>query len=162
MASYHQQMQAIFKQYQEEVSAEPVDLRIVGAWAMTKGLWAPRPIDIQSRFAAEMAEALREEYRTDKSGRRYRSKLAVTTSKDGRQGSLWGDIDTAPRSHVVKNVGQRRRQTVHDCLQLRIDVDHYNAEHPDEDDIQLVLDFTDDVEELLVAASSKDDGNEAA
>ena len=162
MASYHQQMQAIFKQYQEEVSADPVDLKVVGAWALANRLWAPRPVDIQSRFAAEMAEALREEYRTDKSGRRYRSKLAVTTSKDGRQGSLWGDIDTSPRSHVVKNVGQRRRQIVYDCLQLRIDVDHYNGMHPDEEEnIQLVLDFTDDVEEMLVAASGKA-GGEAA
>jgi hypothetical protein len=71
MSSYYQQkMQDLFKQYQEEVSRDPVDLKEVGAWAMEKGLWAPRPVDMQSRFAAEMAEALGEEYRTDKAGRR--------------------------------------------------------------------------------------------
>jgi hypothetical protein len=147
MSQYNQRMQEIFRQYQEKVSIDPADLKAVGAWAMAKGLWAPRPVDIQSRFAADMAEALAEEYRTDKTGRRYRSKVAVTT----RQGSLWGDIDTAPRSHVVKNVGQRRRQIVGNCYQLRNDVDHYNETHPDEDDLQLVLNFEDDVGEMLVA-----------
>lgn len=97
-------------------------------------------------------EALREEYRIDKAGRRYRSKVAVTTFEKGRQGALWGDIDTSPRAHVVKNVGQRRRQVVGDCVQLRVDVDHYNAAHPGEEPLQLLLDFTDDVAEALVAA----------
>ncbi len=149
-------MQEIFRRYQEEVSREPVDLRVVGAWAMQNRLWAPRPVDMQSRFAADMADALREEYRTDRAGRRYRSKLAVTTFEKGRQGSLWGDIDTAPREHVVKNVGQRRRQIVGDCVQLRIDVDHVNSAHPDQEPIQIRLDFTDDVEEALVAAGIED------
>jgi len=142
-------MQDIFKRYQIEVSAAPVDLKIVGAWATANKLWAPRPVDVLSRFATDMADALREEYRTDKSGRRYRAKLAVTV---GRQGSLWGDIDTAPRAHVVKNVGQRRRQIVGDCVQLRLDRDHYGDAHPSEDIIPIEFNFSDDVEEALIAA----------
>jgi hypothetical protein len=156
MASYHQQMQTIFAQYQKEVGPAPADLKVVGAWAMSKGLWAPRPVDIQSRFAQEMAEALREEYRVDKAGRKYRSKLAVRTSKDGLQGSLWGDIDTAPRTHVEKNVQQRRRQIVGDCFQLQVDVDHYNGAHPKEEQLSLVLDMTEDVREMKVAAGIDD------
>lgn len=153
MASYSLQMQDIFKKYQEEVSEEPADLKVVGAWAIAKRLWHPRPIDIQSRFARDMADALREEYRIDKAGRRYRSKLAVT---DGRQGSLWGDIDTAPRKHVEKNVAQRRNQVVGDCFQLQNDVDHYNGNHPDEEQLRLVLDFTDDIAEKKIAAGIDD------
>ena len=160
MASYHQQMQSIFAQYQKEVGLAPADLRVVGAWAISKGLWAPRPVDIQSRFASDMAEALSEEYRTDKSGRRYRSKLAVrTTTKEGTQGSLWGDIDTAPHKHVEKNVAQRRRQIVGECFQLQVDVDHYNAANKDnaEKQLSLILDMTDDVNEMKVAAGIKDE-----
>jgi hypothetical protein len=83
MASYyHQKMQDIFKRYQEAVSSDPVNPKEVGAWAMAKRLWAPRPVDMQSQFAADLAEALGEEFRTDKAGRRYRSKLAVTTRQD--------------------------------------------------------------------------------
>lgn len=158
MASYAQQMQDVFQRYQEEIGTSPADLRVVGAWALENKLWAPRPVDIHARFAVDMAEALREEYRTDaKTGRRYRSKLAVT---NGRQGSLWGDIDTAPRTHVEKNVQQRRRQTAHDLLQLKVDVDHYNNSHVTEEGIQLILDFSEDIAEMLVAAelgSRKDD-----
>jgi hypothetical protein len=145
-------MQTIFRRYQEEVSRDPVDLKVVGAWAMANGLWAPRPVDIQTRFAADMADALREEYRTDKKGRRYRAKLAAAVSGDGRQGTLWGDIDTAPRPHVVKSIGQRRKAVVHDCYALRIEADHYNEAHPDEEAIQIVLNFEEDVEEMLIAA----------
>lgn len=159
MTSYAHRMQEIFKQYQSEVSSEPVDLREVGAWAIKNRLWAPRPVDIQLRFASEMAEALREEYRTDKAGRRYRSKLAVTfPSKDGRQGSLWGDMDTSPRPHVVKNISQRRRQSSHDLFQIRKDVDHYNEAHQDEEKIKLPLDFTEDIDEMLAAAGLKKAG----
>lgn len=153
MATYHQQMQSIFAQYEAEVSAAPADLREVGAWAIKKGLWQPRPADIQSRFANEMADALREEYRTDGAGRRYRAKLAVRN----RQGSLWGDIDTSPRSHVEKAVGQRRKQIVGDCWQLSMDADHYSDNHPHEEPIQLILDFTDDVEEMMIVAGIGDD-----
>ena len=152
MPTYNQQMQDIFRRYQEEVSSQPVDLRVVGAWAMANGLWQPRAIDMQTRFATEMAEALREEYRTDNQGRRYRSKLAVTISQGGRQGSLWGDIDTAPRSHVVRNVAQRRRQSAYDLFQIQVDVDHFNATHRHEEQLELSLDFTDDVAEMKVAA----------
>ncbi len=149
MASYSQRMQEIFKQYQEEVSFEPVDLKVVGAWAIAKGLWSPRPIDIQSRFANDMADALREEYRVDENNLRYRSKFAIT---NGRQGSFWGDLDTSSRKHVEKNVSQRRKQIVGDCFQLQIDVDHYNFKHPHEEKLQLILDFTDDVKEKKVTA----------
>jgi len=156
VASYNQQMQDIFRKYQEEVSPDPVDLRVVGAWALEQRLWAPRPVDIQSRFATDMADALREEYRIDKANRHYRSKLAVTITRDGRQGSLWGDIDSSPRAHVVKSVGQRRRQIVGDCVQVKVDVDHYNSSHPAEEQIMLELNFTDDVAEALIAAGIDD------
>ena len=43
---------------------------------------------------------------------------------------------------------QRRQQIVGDCFQLRTDVDVYNDSHPDALPLQLVLDFTRDVEEM--------------
>ena len=65
--------------------------------------------------------------------------------------SFWADIDNAPRAHMEKAFAQRRRQIVGDSYQLRLDVDHYNDSHLDEPKIQLILDFTDDVEEMIVA-----------
>ena len=77
-------------------------------------------------------------------------------SKGGRQTSFWADVDTAPRAHMQKAFTQRRQQIVGDCHQLRLDVDHYNDLRPDEEPIQLILDFTEDVEELLTAEGVED------
>ena len=71
--------------------------------------------------------------------------------------AFWADIDSAPRSHMEKAFAQRRRQIVGDCRQLRLDVDHFNSAHPDEEQLKLVLDFTDDVAEMLVAEGIGDD-----
>lgn len=156
MANYHQQMQAIFEAYQEEVSRDPADLKDVARWAIERGMWSPKPADIHARFAGDMADALRDEYRTDRAGRRYRAKHAVRGSKNGRQGSFWADIDLAPRTHMEKAFAQRRQQVVGDCYQLRQDVDHFNSVHPDQPPVQLILDFTADVEEMLIADGIED------
>jgi hypothetical protein len=155
MATYHQRMQEIFRRYQAEVSEDPADLEEVGAWAIRKNLWQPRPADINAQFAEEMAAALREEYRVDEAGRHYRAKHAVRSSRDGRQLSLWADIDTAPRAHMEKAFAQRRRQVVHDCHQLKVDVDHFNGIHPDQEQLPLILDFEDDVREMMIAEGIK-------
>jgi hypothetical protein len=43
---------------------------------------------------------------------------------------------------------QRRKQIVGDCAQLKTDVDHYNEAHSDEQPIQMVFDFRDDLAEI--------------
>lgn len=149
MATYAQQMQQLFDRFREEVKDEPTDPREVAAWLIRKGLWKPQPRDLISSCAHDLARALREEYRTDENGRRYRAKHAVRTTKAGKQISFWADIDTAPRKHMEKAFAQRRIQIVGDCTQLRLDVDHYNNVNEEAAPIQLVLDFTEDVEEKL-------------
>jgi hypothetical protein len=156
MATYHQRMQEIWRQYLADVSPDPADLREVAMWAIREGLWKPRPSDIHARFAGDMAEALRDDYRTDKANRRYRVNHAVRVWQDGKQLSFWADIDSAPRSHMEKAFAQRRRQVVDDCHQLRLDVDHFNSVHPDEEQLQLVLDFEDDVRERMVTEGIED------
>lgn len=157
MATYAQQMQSIFDQYRKEVSSDPADLKEVGVWAISKGLWKPRPLDMAASFAKEMAECLREEMRTDKAGRRYRAKIAARVIKAGLPLFVWADIDDAPRTHVEKGVALKRQQLVDDGFRLRMDVDHYNWAHPTEEQIQLILDITDDVEERMIAEGIKPD-----
>ena len=74
---------------------------------------------------------------------------------------VWADIDDAPRGHVEKNVQQTRKQIVGDAFALRLVVDHYNAQHPHQPPLPLILDFTDDVEEQIIASGIKKD-DEAA
>lgn len=158
MANYNEQLQHIFERYREEVSPEPVDLRTVASWAIGNGLWAPRPVDLSTSLANDLAEALREKKRTDKDGREYRAFIPVRNKAgDGLPLFKWGDIDDAPRQHVEKHVQQERRSIVSDCYALRMKVDHYNAIHPEEEKLQLILDFTDDVVEAKIANGLEDD-----
>ena len=153
MAAYDQQMQAIFEQYRKEVSKEPADLKVVGTWALNKRLWQPRPADMAASFARDMADALQRETRVDKAGRPYRAKIAARVTVPGSDVPLfkWADIDDAPRSHAEKSFQQTRQQMVAIGFHLKMGVDHFNDMHPDQPPIPLLLDMTEDVEEMMIA-----------
>ena len=158
MANYNEQLREIWKRYRKQVSTDPVDLRTVAAWAIRERLWLPRPVDLNRSLANELAQALREEKRVDRSGREYRANIPVRQRlKDGVTLFEWADIDDAPRLHVEKSVQQERRSIVSDCYALLMKVEHYNEVHPDEEPIQLILNFEDDVEELKIADGLDDD-----
>lgn len=149
MATYTEQLQKIWAKYEAAGNTMPATARDVARWAIANRLWAPKPSDVESQCAEDLARAAREEYRTDNNGRRYRAKHSVRLDKNGSQLSLWADIDSAPRSHIARAFAQRRKQVVGDCWQLKVDMDHYNDAHPLDAPIQMVFDFTDDLKELL-------------
>jgi hypothetical protein len=103
--------------------------------------------DVINQLSDEIANAWREEYRTDRLGRRYRAKHAVR-GYGPQQHTLWADMDTAPRLHMERAFSQRRHQIVGDCVQLKTDIDVFNDKRSDEEPFNLVLDFRDDVAEL--------------
>lgn len=162
MATFSEQMQAIFDRYTDEVDSSPVSLDNVAAWAIQQGLYRPAPRDVVKLCREALAESLRQEKRVDAKGRKYRAKHSVRTNVGGVQLNLWADIDTAPRSFMEKSFGQRRKSIADDCFQIKQDIDHFNDENPDELPIQMVLDFTDDVAEMEAAARYGRDGDEAA
>jgi hypothetical protein len=150
--NYKEQLREIWKQYREEVSTDPVDLKEVAAWALSKRLWAPRPVDLNASLAKDLADSLREEKRVDKAGREYRANIPVREKSDkGVPLFVWGDIDDAPRAHVEKSIQQERRSIQSDCYALAMKAEHYNEAHPDEEPIQIILNFEDDVEEMKIA-----------
>ncbi|HCL66104.1 MAG TPA: hypothetical protein DIC56_14975 [Rhizobium sp.] len=161
MATFSEQMQAIFDRYTDEVDSSPVSLDNVAAWAIEQGLYRPAPRDVVKLCREALAESLRQEKRVDSKGRKYRAKHSVRTNIGGVQLSLWADIDNAPRSFMEKSFSQRRKSIVDDCFQVKQDIDHFNDENPDELPIQIVLDFTDDVAEME-AALRHDKGDEEA
>lgn len=155
MTTYNEHLQGLYHRYAKEHDGLPATPREVVAWAMEIGLLAPQPYDPVAQLSRDMAKALREEYRTDGEGRRYRVNHSVTITRNGVQTSFWGELDSAPRSHMVKAFAQRRKQIIGDCAQLKTDVDVYNSKHAGQPAIQLVLDFTDDVAELEAAQAAR-------
>lgn len=152
MATYKEQLQKFWSLYEEETghASATVSTRDVASWVIDNGLWEAPKTDLIDQLADELSRAWREDYRTDKHGRRYRAKHARKIKENGRNLTLWADIDdeTAPREHFEAAFAQRRQQIVGDCLQLKTDVDVYNDQHQGSKPIQLILDFTYDVEEL--------------
>lgn len=158
--SYARKMQAIWAAYVEEHGEEPSTIGDCFEWATRKGLWKPRPIEVGKIFNRDMADALREQMRTDASGRQYRAILCVREKHGGIQLSLWGDADIAPQSFVEKAVRLRRDSLVDDAYKLKMDVDHFNEFRKPEHPIQLVLDLTEDVEEREALRRSPDDDDD--
>lgn len=160
--TFKQDLQHLWKQYIEENGEEPSSIGDCYEWAKRKNLWRPRPLDVARIFNREMADALRDETRTDASGRKYRARHCVRQSTGGVQLSLWGDIDTAPRDFIEKSVQQRRKGLVDYGYQMKMDVDHFNEFRAGEEPITLVLDVTEDVAEREAMDREDEDEKDAA
>lgn len=160
MSNYNEVLQGIWKKYTDAGMPMPASKNEVAMWAYEQGLWQPKPTDFIAKFADELARAAREEYRTDAKGRRYRARHPAKMLRNGESLYLWDDIDIADREHMQRAFSQRRKQIVGDCCQLKTDVDHYNDNRPEEEPIQMVMDFTDDVAEREAMAHMGDDEGE--
>ncbi len=155
MSAYSSSIKDYIEQFKAEVSVGDglIDPHEVAEWAYRRGLHKPNVKTVIDAIAADIAQVFREEYRTDERGRRYRAKHAATQKMGNKTLSLWGDIDDphAPHEHFQKSFQQRRQQIVGDCFQLKTDVDVYNDNRQPVTPIQVVLDFSLDVEELQLA-----------
>ena len=142
--------QRLWREYEECHDHAAASARDVVDWAVReRGLVLPR-IDPRDVSAERMSRHLREEYATDEKGRRYRRNHAIRVTKDGVQTTMWGIMGFAPHAHMQRAFTQRREQVIGDLVQLQIDVEVYNDKVPADKQIQLVLDFKDDVNERRV------------
>ena len=151
MPNQTEKLQAAFKQYEVEHDHEPTGTRPVVEWAVREGLLELPEMNPMDILAGKMAHALRVETAVDAQGRRYRVNHAVKIMKDGVQKTFWGIMGFAPHNHMQITFAQRREGIVSDCVKLKTDVDAYNSQATDEVDIQLELDFTDDVAEREIS-----------
>lgn len=147
MATRNEQFADILDRYLDEVNSEPVSLDEVAEWALSEGLFKPEPRDLKKICRDAIAQGARSQKRFD--GKRwYRAKHSVRSNVGGIQLNLWADIDkNASHGFMEKSIGQRRRNIVDDCFQVKMDADHFNEANPDKEPIQPILDFTDDVAE---------------
>jgi hypothetical protein len=150
MLTKNERLQRAWHRYDGDHQHQPTSARQAVEWAVAEGILELPEIDPYDVLAGDMSQALRSEIQTDEKGRRYRVNHAVRVSKSGVQYTFWGALGFAPHSHMEKAFAQRRDQIVGDCVQLKTDVDVYNDMNRGNcPEIQLVLDFTDDVTERL-------------
>jgi hypothetical protein len=148
MPTKTERLQQIWHNYDAKEEHRPTSAREAVEWAVNAGLLDLPEIDPYDVLAGQMASALRDEYDTDAKGRRYRLNHAVRVSKGGVQQTFWAVMGFAPHEHMEKAFTQRREQIVGDNMQLKTDVDVYNdMNRGKRPEVQLVLDYTDDVAE---------------
>ena len=145
--SYGDQLREIANEYYNSHS-DAATAKEIAVWAVRNGLWHPQPSDVIDRCAEELSRAMREEHITDPQGRSVRAKHVVRVNNAGQSRFEWADIRTAPPEFMRVAFQQRRQQIVGDCRQLKIDVDSYNDNAKPETPIQIVFNFTRDLEEL--------------
>lgn len=132
------------RQFEIAHGRRPFDLHEVYAWAIKNGLWSP-PVDLaERRFVEEVSADLREEYITDENGDHVRYYHAVTR---GRQGSLWANLRTGTKDHLFEGFVQRRKGSLGDCRQLKLDIDYCNRHRFSDSPIQMSFNFDADLAE---------------
>ena len=78
MSGYSNAVKNYIELYKQEVSGSGlIDPHVLAGWAYRKGLHKPNAKTIIDVIAADIAQVFREEYRTDRNGRRYRAKVTV-------------------------------------------------------------------------------------
>lgn len=148
MSDYKKQLQRIVKDYRQSGQEWPASSADIARWALKNKKYDLRTPTIEKIVRRELAQAMREEYITDAKGRRVRAKHPAKVKRNGEQITIWDDIRTAPRAHMEMAFANRRNHIVAECRQVKTDVDSYNDANPLQRPIQMVLDFTRDVEEL--------------
>ena len=148
MATKTERLQQIWHRYDGDREHKPSSAREAVQWAVDEGLLDLPETDPYDVLAGQMSQALRDEYDKDAQGRRYRVNHAVRVTKGGVQYTFWAAMGFAPHEHMERAFTQRREQIVGDNVQLKVDVDVYNdMNRGRRPEIQLVLDYTDDVAE---------------
>jgi hypothetical protein len=163
MATRHELMQRIIREYREHTGNKDADMHEVARFAVRKrGMKLPAPQDPYEMLAKDFSAAAREEIRYDHETKRpYRANHCFTITQDGKQMHLWLDIDDdAPRYKMVMAAGKRREQMIGDGLQLTLDLEHWSRINPDEEPIKADMDFTDEIE-WRKNAPSEDKGKKA-
>jgi len=131
--------------YKQQTGERAVAPREFAQWLAERGWDMPIPEDPVDLLAKKVQAALREETRRDTtSGLPY--KVNLTFIPETGQGSFLVDVDEAERHVVLKCLIQRREQTVGDVYQMELIKDHWNNTHPNEEAIQLPLDYEPDVQ----------------
>ena len=139
------EMQKALDEYRAELPIDgPVSADDFVMWLLENKKWAIPYKSIFSACKKDVTTIFRQDYIKDSKGRKVRAKLATKTI----QGVLWDDIMTIDLHQMKRNVVQRRKQVVADLYQLKVDVDFFNENHPEENPIQLALDFHADMLEL--------------
>jgi hypothetical protein len=154
--SYTEQLQKIANDYIASGQPWPATKMEIAQWALNNNRWQPQPALLLKLCAEEIADAMSEEFITDKQGRRVRAKhVARMPGPDGEQAYLWDDIRTMSREHMRVSAQTERQQIANWCYRLKIDVDSFNENRVPSAPIQISLNFEPDMADMEALDKAK-------
>ena len=148
MATMNEKRQRFIRYYKEVNNAQEVVMRDVAALAKEMGWKMPVPPDPLDMLAKQFSQAAGEETRVNKETKRsYKANLAITErTKDGRQLTLWIDVDDNPLRHrMAKGLHLYREQMVAEAVIGKNTAEHWNRKNPDQMPLPFDTDLRDDV-----------------
>jgi len=165
--SYNKKILELVETYRREVADGALNPREIAAYMIREQKWEPSLKEAMSILAEDISNALRTQYGYDSRGRRVRRKHSVrhvTRDAEGnaKQMVLWYDIEIAPPQFMFESFQQRRGAIADDCWQLKQDVDSYNENYNKAAPIQVMLDFSEDMEERQADLDDGESGAQAA
>ena len=151
MKSQKDFLQDIVRNYQSSGSEWPTSSRTIARWAIANRQWLPKPEAVVNQCAEQIAREMAAEYFNDANGNRVRAKHAVVHPEGSVQHVLWDDIRTGEPKHLEVSFQQKRKNILYECKQLKNDADYYNEFRKPDEPVQIVFDFSLDLEEMDLA-----------
>ena len=150
MSRTTKEMKQLINMYLDAGGEWPARTKDIANWLLKNNLWKITEESVITACAQNVSKAMREDHVIDSKGRSVRQKHPVKRkNSEGKQETIWDDINTADHEHMQLAFQQRRRSIVADCTQLKTDVDSYNDQERNiNTPIQIVFDFTDDLADL--------------
>lgn len=163
MANFTEQVFQAWSEFEEETGKyenRPDDFI---DWALGNGKLSPRPEDIRKQLKRRVMTAVRQKRLIDDDGVEYRAKQCVLTWDDDLQQylPLWFDTEKGGTPGLRKKAVKQRRDGIADDVYRAVsDVIHMNKVH--NEDIQFVMDFSEDYLDRKAAEALSEDDEDAA
>jgi hypothetical protein len=160
MATAAEKRQAFIRYFKRQTGALEVNMKEVAAMAKKMGWKMPVPPDPLEMLAKQFSEAAGEETRTERESKRvYKANLAITERRQGKQMTLWIDVDdNPPRHRMLKGLHLYREQMVGEATIGKNTADHWNGNNPAQEPLPFDTDLTDDVKWRLHAPVEEKSG----
>jgi hypothetical protein len=153
-----QLLNSIVDAYQIENGPGPFTRAELAAWAILNNRWAP-PLKSQIQLLSDEIATAMGTARKDVKGRKVRMYHCIQRElEDGTNQTLWCHFDLATPEFMEQSLSRRRNSFRNQNIQLHNDAVHTNEVKGT--NIQLLLDYTDDIADYEHALSEKRDTSE--
>jgi hypothetical protein len=143
------QMVYLYQQYLDAHGLTQAPTRDAMEWAMKTGRYVPTPVDIVTRPAREMAEALSDatvpDPRTGKDRRAYLS--ARTPNAAGDLVHSFSNVDGINYEFTEAAAQEARRRVAGQVCMIQRTLDYIHYRHPEQMQIEFNADFRGDVKD---------------